>query len=589
MQVFYTPQADAYLAVMSTLLAFSGLLGMVLARYYRDDSSKRLVRAAGRGVLVLALAMWLAIYSVPEVETGLYNYFVLVAVVFLFAAASIFQALLQTGRSRRLLVSLIVATLVIPAVFGYWCWLRLGDPGMAFPMAAICFAKCALFLSALWLCFFLPAITPAGRQMRAVWYLLTLYMLLVLLSPHPSLPGVAVPQPQWWNRLFLGIYQLRLVCAFAASVLTWRSYAVITDLGNKLRHLLAAMLLGLALLSVFVIAMDHQRYLSLMRSNLIAEAGNAAALMDPKLLKVIASIDTDAPALRSRFFRLTHRLEYQIGYRRVAAQVCALIAREDNPPRLIRDTDSVLLPDPGPALLQGWRTMLTQSLPVTTELDTPSLQNRVYALHPLHDEDGKLVGAAVLHVPAASLAAAIFRHRRPLVLALPLIVVGFILLLGRQRAVWDRAYAAGRDEALKLGALGHDLAGVCITRADNIVIEVNQRLCDIVESRRDLLVGRLIYEAFPSAPSDTGLTPEQILNGLRVHGRLHYETELLLPGGRTVHVMVLVRHLEGESFQGESVWECVDITPQKKLELQLRQQLESCQTGGVATTGLERH
>lgn len=464
MQVFYTPQADAYLAAMSTLLAFSGLLGMVLAGYYRDDDSKRLVRAAARGVLLLAVAMWLAIYSVPEAGTGVY--IVCVAIVFLFAEASIFQAILLTGRSRRLLLSLIAATFILSAAFAYWQWLRPGDPAMAFPALAIGFAKSSLFLSTLWLSFFLPAITPAGRQMRAAWYLFTLYALLVLLSPYPSLPGPDAAHPQWWNRFFLVIYQLRLVSALAAAVLVWRSYAVITELGSKLRRLLAAMLLTLALLSVFVVV------------------------------------------------------------------------------------------------------------------------HALYPLQPLRGDDGGLVGSA------APMAAAIFRHRRPLVLALPLVVVGFILLLGGQRTVWQRAYAAGRDEALKLGALGHDLAGVCITDAENVVTEVNQRLCDIVQSRREMLVGRLIYEAFPSRSSEAGLTPEQILHGLRVHGRLHYETELSLSGGGTVHAMVLVRRLEGESAPGRAIWECVDITPQKELELQLRRQLENCRTGAgteaVAATDLDR-
>lgn len=130
------------------------------------------------------------------------------------------------------------------------------------------------------------------------------------------------------------------------------------------------------------------------------------------------------------------------------------------------------------------------------------------------------------HPPAAAISPSILAM---LVSVFSMLLIGITLaasLLGRSREIAARLYESERRVRRIIES---SQEGFAIVDADNRVIEVNDAMCALLETPREALVGRSVYE-YVDAAARPVLT-EQIRK--RQSGeRLSYEIELTLPNGR---------------------------------------------------------
>ena len=578
MAVFFSPHSDIILSALCIALLWTGMNCIALAK------EKNIARPVpswlflGVAMLILAAREWIGIIGVSE--SGFISGYPVAAIMQTVASLFILIAADRESAPRSktaIFVHLLTGVLLL-VLLGLIAQPFLDyDHALAGGEALI--TSSVFFLAKISLClvcaiFFACALhhsRPPTGGFRLVLALFFIHALVIALCNPPGTPANPAAFDPAANDAMLGLWLFRVCVAFSMAVLTWNLYARTLGVVRRIRWW-PALLLGimLAVGFAFVLA-SAESYANVMRRSLVATAENAAAAIPEDALLAAASAAGSAnrPETADALFARVRRMAGFQGYSDFTVQLDAIAVRPgENRPVPVIDIKSNADGGKWVAVLHpldaAWEKVKASPGFFTDESGFHTL-GTVIAAAPITRADSTVLGASVLSVDAADLVRDMHVFKRPLLLVLPLAFFLSLLLIAGQQRSWLASHSSNRAEALRMGALSRDLAGIMVTTNVGLqsrVLDANQRLLDILGLKREELIGRTTETAFTfvsrRAGADGGTTSSTA------------EISFRRPDGRLVHLMVFGRPLSDSPDDHTHVWESVDITRIREMENEVR-------------------
>ncbi|MCC8191393.1 MAG: PAS domain-containing protein [Planctomycetes bacterium] len=577
MPVFFSLNSDSILAALSIALLLAGVICLSLSREKRTPSSALSWRHIGMTAIIMSFRDWWGVVGISE--PGYTYHFILAAMLQMVATIPLLLATRAAAADRPNLRWLFRIGL---GLVGFGLLASLIGPVLSprlpsVPLIEVVFFSVRVIFFTVVVLFAWTTATsaaPPGRDGFCILCAFSLYFLIVAINPPPGLPagpGHTVPLP---IGLSMPLYGLRLILAFGIAAMAWSIYAKSVGVSGRIRwwpflFMFAMTTFGFALVHHF-----SHTYQAAVRHNIEAETRNIAALVPRATLAHVAEQAGSAnnPEVAQALFGRLREHVFHFTRTPVAVSVDILALDPDGAPaRPVIDIAN-----------HRDRLLWAASPDTMREIHSQTLANRVtlrglyaavlepvLAMAPIVNDDGQTMGAVVLSLSPVDLVIDLYRFKRLALLLMPPAILFMLLLLGSQQRAWLTVHSSSRAEALKLGALGNDLSGVLVTR-DDIIVDVNQRLCDMTGTRCQDLLGKNVHQAFAVVAVD-GIPAESTHHGFTRGDGVVYEVALNHPERGTVTLMVFGRKLTDDPSDGHSIWESVDITSLKNMETGLRQ------------------
>ena len=578
MPVFFSPHSDIILSVLSIGLLLAGTLCIAISR--ETDITRPLPswRYLGVAMIILAAREWLGIIGVSEPTFVSWYpsaaFMQTLAAIFVLAAARIESA----GDSRRLTVTHALITLLLVVLLAviaepylsYSSYIEqrasLVSTFIFFLVKASLVATSILFAYCTW-----RNTIPSSRDVKAVTIVFCANAILILLCLPPGLPATLSLIDTDTNEIVLILFLLRIVLAFLMAIIAWNTYAKSLQVTGQIRWWPMVFMLFMVFIGSFFVWISASNYEKVVRSNLAAAARNAARSIPVDILRDAAATRGSANnrGVAYRIFNKVRELEFFSGYTRMAADVDALAYLPERN-EVIPILDIIHHPDGGLWARSG--------RPVREYWDDYRLHGKLHQeerlasmviMAPLRTPEGAEAGLVVLSASITDLALEMYAFKRLPLLTLPLAFLVLLLLVSGQQRAWLASHSSNRDEAMRLGALGNGLVGVCIKRGST-VIDVNQRMSEILGIPKAELLGRDALHLTNLLSPEVSPQLEEWLNTPEQPGAISFESVVHRPDGGEAHLLVLGRTIAFMPGEPHSIWECVDITRIKEMEGEVR-------------------